>query len=512
MDLKSLLIVTVCLYSLSTVSLILIWLQYRKRYAGLMLFWLHSALCLVGTLSLALRPFMNELFSIFLSNITLLIAMVFLLIAFGHFFGSKPVCLVNYFLIPVFLTAILFFSTKVPNIHYRQALVSTFFVIVISQIIWLQDRQTVILPRAKVAFLQVALVIMSVVHAIRAFVYATSSLKIQDYYQNPDIEGIFLLSQLLSYIVFAFALLNLVTQRLQTEIESEEAKFNTIFTHATHASLLTRMCDSTITDVNSSFLTLTGYKRDSIVGRRASDIGLWVDANLRSQILDQLSEDHPIDCLEIKIRRYRGQIIPCMLSAKVIWINGQRYMLSTLNDISDVVELRGKLEKLASHDPLTHLPNRNLFEDRFTVARAQAVRSGSKFALAIFDIDDFKKVNDQYGHTFGDKMLIAVSERATHYLRLSDTVARFGGDEFVILLSNVQNRASAADTLGRIVALYHEPFHIQGETLESHISMGAALYPDDGDSLSVLLHKADDALYQVKRAEKNNLQFFREHS
>ncbi|MBP1757415.1 MAG: diguanylate cyclase/phosphodiesterase with sensor(s), partial [Firmicutes bacterium] len=138
----------------------------------------------------------------------------------------------------------------------------------------------------------------------------------------------------------------------------------------------------------------------------------------------------------------------------------------------------------------------------------QASRAWTKFAVAIFDLDDFKKVNDELGHHIGDQLLAAVAERVSRYIRLSDTVARFGGDEFVILLNNVHSRASAEETLNRILEIFRQPFEIQDLSLKATISIGATLFPDDADNLTDLLRKADESLYEVKREGKNGLRFF----
>lgn len=507
MDLLTLLIVTTGQYALTTLALILLWLQFKNKFNGLMFFWMHSLLGLVGTLSITFRPMMQETFSILLSNTSLLLGLIFLFTGFKRFLNYDRSCLTIYIMAPLAWVVILFFAIIHPMMQYRQAIVSLYLVLVTAQILWIFHQQTAILPRKTTLQVQVALVLLNAIHLWRLLYNLLGPERPQTYFDNTIFEAVFSLAQVLAYIVLTFAMLNLVGLRQREIILAEEAKFNAIFTYSTFACLLTRLSDSIITDVNDSFLQLTGYSRDLIVGRRAFESGLWVDSAVRADIMEHLSEEHPVESLEVKIRRSKGSIVPCLFSAKLIWINNQQFILSTLSDITDVVALRGKLEKMASHDPLTRLPNRNLFEDRFTVANAQANRSASKFAIAIFDIDDFKKVNDQFGHTLGDQVLIAVAERASHYLRLSDTVARFGGDEFVILLSNVQNKASALDTLTRILELYQTPLMIQGHPIQVQISLGAALYPDDGVSLSELLHKADDALYQVKRTGKNNVLF-----
>ncbi|MDD2459400.1 MAG: GGDEF domain-containing protein [Eubacteriales bacterium] len=137
------------------------------------------------------------------------------------------------------------------------------------------------------------------------------------------------------------------------------------------------------------------------------------------------------------------------------------------------------------------------------MASASALRSGRKFAVAIFDLDDFKYINDTYGHDVGDLLLMAAAERISRYIRLSDTVARFGGDEFVLLLTDVPDEDAVAEALKRIVELYHEPFEINALQLRATISIGAAVFPDAAIHFNDLLRLSDRAMFTVKRRGKN---------
>jgi len=160
-----------------------------------------------------------------------------------------------------------------------------------------------------------------------------------------------------------------------------------------------------------------------------------------------------------------------------------------------------KLTYLATHDHLTSLPNRMLFEDRFQQAVARAVRSRDRIALVSIDLDKFKSVNDSYGHPVGDIVLIEVGKRLTTTLRGSDTCARIGGDEFVVIAENLRGKVDALRVMQKLTASLVEPIIVEDFKIQVSASMGAALYPDSGTDLEMVMKAADKALYAVKERQ-----------
>jgi diguanylate cyclase (GGDEF)-like protein len=157
-----------------------------------------------------------------------------------------------------------------------------------------------------------------------------------------------------------------------------------------------------------------------------------------------------------------------------------------------------KLTQLATHDYLTGLPNRMLFEDRFYQTVARSERSGEKIAVISIDLDKFKAVNDTNGHPAGDKILIETGKRFNATLRGSDTCARIGGDEFGVIAEGIRNKADVLRVMEKLAASLKDPINIDNKEIRISASMGAALYPDIGKDLEILLNAADKALYQVK--------------
>lgn len=167
-----------------------------------------------------------------------------------------------------------------------------------------------------------------------------------------------------------------------------------------------------------------------------------------------------------------------------------------------------KLDRLAHYDGLTDLPNRMLLQDRLGQAIEGARRQGRRFAVLFMDLDRFKHINDSLGHGVGDHLLQSVAQRLVECVRQSDTVSRQGGDEFVLLLPEVEHAEDAAQTAQKILAALSLPHHIANHDLHISISIGISVYPDDGESVEALLQCADTAMYHAKESGRNNFKFF----
>jgi diguanylate cyclase (GGDEF)-like protein len=162
---------------------------------------------------------------------------------------------------------------------------------------------------------------------------------------------------------------------------------------------------------------------------------------------------------------------------------------------------REELRTLAYHDNLTGLPNRSLLHDRLGVAITHARRQGTRLAVLFLDLDDFKTVNDSYGHALGDRLLVELAGRVRASVRAGDTVARFGGDEFVVLLDEVSGTADAAHVATKVLVALRAPFRLDGHEVTVAASVGMSLFPDDGVSGDELLRQADAAMYHDKQDE-----------
>ena len=167
-----------------------------------------------------------------------------------------------------------------------------------------------------------------------------------------------------------------------------------------------------------------------------------------------------------------------------------------------------EIQRMAYHDSLTGLPNRNLFSDRLGIALAQAQRNQKTVGVAMLDLDKFKDVNDTLGHDVGDLLLKAATERLSVALRKGDTIARFGGDEFVLILPDLKTIENAIQVVQKIVDSFCKPFLIDTHQLIVTTSIGIAVYPNDGTDEAMLLKNADTAMYQAKQAGRARFQLY----
>jgi len=187
----------------------------------------------------------------------------------------------------------------------------------------------------------------------------------------------------------------------------------------------------------------------------------------------------------------------------------EKELLKTKIQLQERLQLLSKIEHMALHDSLTNLPNRNLFEELCSNALAKARRQKSMLGVMFIDLNKFKSVNDTFGHAVGDILLQSVAKRLQDCIRESDTVARMGGDEFAIILTDVTVPEDVSGTAQRIVNEMSRPFSFNEHDLTISASVGISLYPIDGHDMPTLLKKADEAMYKVKEEGKNNYQFYR---
>ncbi|MEW8550638.1 MAG: GGDEF domain-containing protein, partial [Candidatus Thiodiazotropha endolucinida] len=153
---------------------------------------------------------------------------------------------------------------------------------------------------------------------------------------------------------------------------------------------------------------------------------------------------------------------------------------------------------MAYYDNLTGLPNRELFSDRLELSISQAIRERLMVALFFLDLDHFKDINDSLGHTIGDQLLSAVARRLTDTLRESDTIARFGGDEFTVILSRISDKRQVENVAKKVIATFKKSFRIDDHDIYISTSTGICLFPEHGDNCENMIRHADTAMYQAK--------------
>ncbi|CAK0759049.1 two-component system, chemotaxis family, CheB/CheR fusion protein [Gammaproteobacteria bacterium] len=279
--------------------------------------------------------------------------------------------------------------------------------------------------------------------------------------------------------------------------------------------------EGTILRVNHAFTKITGYSMDEIIGRKPSLLKSGKhDADFYRQMWRKLNQE---GCWQGEIwnRKKNGKNYPQWLTISAVRnTNGlHTHYVATFFDISDRKQAEEKIREMAFYDSLTNLPNRRLLMDRLEQALATSVRSGQFGALVMLDLDNFKTINDVYGHATGDKFLIDVSERIRRTVRDSDTVSRLGGDEFVLILENFgidefTAGAHAQKMVNKILTVLNEPYYFpvdqKIERYDTSASCGICLFQGQKNSAEDVLKHADVALYQAKDADGNTSRFFSE--
>lgn len=226
----------------------------------------------------------------------------------------------------------------------------------------------------------------------------------------------------------------------------------------------------------------------------------------RMQLMQESSVELP--WLEEKYLKCDGSEVDVEVAALPFVCDGKQSHQVIFRDITERKASERRLELLAKYDALTGLPNRSFFFDRLSQLILQGKRDQSMFALLFIDLDRFKEANDRLGHACGDLLLKEVALRLVSCVRQSDTVARMGGDEFVVILTKIMDKADAALLAQRLVESIGVPFSIQGKACELSASIGISLYPEDGENQEEQLVKADTAMYRSKRLGRNTYQFY----
>ncbi|BAO42999.1 putative bifunctional diguanylate cyclase/phosphodiesterase [Thiolapillus brandeum] len=215
---------------------------------------------------------------------------------------------------------------------------------------------------------------------------------------------------------------------------------------------------------------------------------------------------------EVLLYRPDGSQASLWLSADRVQpeINASLYYVILLSDISELHASRMELERLATHDPLTGLPNRILFQDRLEQALTRVQRSGLSGALFFMDLDRFKIINDSLGHQVGDRLLQAVADRLARHLRQGDTLARMGGDEFTLIVENLKRPEDVVQLLEKLQEEFRRPFTVDGHELRTTASIGVSVFPRDGSTVEEVVKHADTAMYSAKDGGRDQYRFFTE--
>ena len=301
-----------------------------------------------------------------------------------------------------------------------------------------------------------------------------------------------------------------ITERKQAEEETqrERAFFDRLVETAPEGIAISDT-QGRVLRVNAEFVRMFGYGVDEVVGQCLDDLVAPPARQEEARALTASATQGSEILLETVRHKKDGTLVDVsLISAPILVAGKQEAVYAIYRDITGRKQAEQKLEEMATHDPLTGLPNRRLLLDRFTIAAALAHRNKDRIAVMSLDLDNFKSINDTFGHDTGDQILKVISTRLVRILRASDTFARVGGDEFISLMMETDHIEGATAIAQKILDSFTEPLSIAGHQLHLSTSIGLAIYPEDGEDLETLTKKSDAAMYYSKSHGRNQFKFY----
>lgn len=305
---------------------------------------------------------------------------------------------------------------------------------------------------------------------------------------------------------------HIALKRQSDRLRENEARIRlaaSVFSNAREAITITDG-QGRITDVNDTFCRVTGYQREEAVGQSIAFLQAPQDrAEFMHQVWAEVQESgywHG----EVSKQRKNGTLYANLCTISEIKGPDQRslHYACFFSDITAIKDYQRQLEHIAYYDPLTGLPNRVMLSERLQQAKAQAQRRGTSLAIVYLDLDGFKPVNDRYGHQTGDRMLVGIAHAMREALRGGDSIARFGGDEFVAFISDLEQPGDCLPVLQRLLEAAATTVHVGELDLSVSASLGVSIYPQDDGDIDQLVRHADQAMYLAKQNGKNQIQFY----
>ena len=325
----------------------------------------------------------------------------------------------------------------------------------------------------------------------------------------------YLLEERLDGDNLSMALISLLERRVHAQTLLQERERAQVTLDSIGDAVISIDISGNITYINPTAASMTGWSPSAANGRPLPEVLRLIDGDTRDPAVNPLAmailhnktvglSPH---CILIRRDGHESAIEDTAAPIRNRWgqVTGA---VIVFRDVGEARAMSLRMSHLAQHDFLTELPNRMLLSDRMRQAIALAQRHHSSVALFFADVDNFKRINDALGHVTGDQVLQSVARRLVACVRNADTVSRFGGDEFVVLLSEVARPEDAASTADKVLAALSAPHRIEQRDLNITMSIGISVYPRDGQDAETLLKHADAALFRAKAQGGNKHQFF----
>ena len=507
LDMRTLVLTGIVTELICSAVIVVLWLQTRNRFPGMGLLAAAFVLLTAGWLLIIPHGFIPLFFTAVVSN-TLIVAGVFAgYVGMERFVEIQGRQIWNWLLLALFPLCHSYFLFVEPSLNARNINVTAFLAIFFVQYAWL------LLHRAEPGIRRFT----RWVGAYYGLAYLACCLRIAqllvhptrstDYMRAGGADTLTILIFQIMTILVTYFLVLMITQRLLANIRTQEAKYSKAFHSSPYAIVITRLSDRKVIEVNEGFESISGYLSGEVKDKAIYDTELWDRDENRDAVFQELLRGGTVREREVRFRKKSGEICYGLLSAEITEISGEKCVLSSVNDITERKQAEEKIRHMATHDALTGLPTLRLAQDRLSRVLGAARRSKTTAAVMFIDLDGFKAVNDTLGHDAGDHVLKQVALHLLTCVRESDTVARVGGDEFLIIAGELHASGNAALIAEKIIETVTGPIRIDVREATVSASIGIALFPDHGSDPEQLIKLADGAMYKVKSAGRNGYRF-----
>jgi diguanylate cyclase (GGDEF)-like protein/PAS domain S-box-containing protein len=502
LDNRTLLVVTALISIGSAVALTFLWrAQLRRNGVG---FWAAGMSCVAAaSILISGRETIPDFLSLIMANSLYVIGFQLILRGIRIFTGRPPFLLFDVGLFPISASLFYYFNYIEPNLNIRIAVLSAVFVMICGATVFtlLSERNA---PWRTAGFaVATVFALFGIIHGVRGGI-ALLTPSAQSFMYSSATSSIVFLGGIFIIGGIAITLILLTYSVLESELR---IFYQTVKQSA--SSIIITDSTGAINYVNSALTEKTGYLAEELIGKTPRIFQSGEMSAEDSALLWKSISAGDTWRGEFHNRKKNGELFWEIASITPVKQRDGKisHFVAVKEDITALKEAKERIYHLAYHDILTGLPTREIFMVQLLKVLAVARRNATTVAVLFVDLDGFKKVNDTHGHDAGDRLLKKTAERLCSSVRDVDTVARIGGDEFLILLPNLADNSVIAAVAERVVQAVAMPYHVEAMELSITASIGIALYPEHAENSQELVKQADLAMYKIKRQGKNNFAF-----
>lgn len=499
LDNRTLLVVTFLVSIGSAVALAFLWRsQPKKNGSG---FWAFGMSCIaLASLLISGRGTLSDFLSLVIANSLFVIGFLLILRGIRVFTGAPPLRVLDFGLPPLCALLFYYFNYIDQNLNFRILVLSTAFVIICSAIVFTLNRDKTAAWRGAGLAVATLYGLFGIIHGARGVIALLSPFEYT--FMSPSsssslvfLGGIFILGG------SAITLIPLIYSTLESELRIVSRAVN-----QSASSIIITDISGSIEFINPAVIDKTGYSEEELIGQKPSILRSGKTPTDNYVELWKTLAAGDTWRGEFHNRKKNGELYWEIASvAPVKQKNGKvSHYVAIKEDITALKVAEQRILHMANHDVLTGLPTRRFSMDRIESGLKIARRNKTKLAVLYIDIDGFKAVNDNFGHDVGDQVLKVIAQRFCDCIREVDTVSRVGGDEFWVILTDIEDKHSAITVAQKLIKEVAHPYHLNVGAIDIGASIGIALYPDHALNAIELVNLADQAMYEIKRQGKNS--------